>query len=66
MGTFFAEMSSWTALTGHKGIKTVFQTKSINSKYLGLTMKILKFWRLYGRKCILKETKQLETHKIWF
>ena len=33
MGTVLAEMSSWTALTRHLGIKTIFLTKYIKEFY---------------------------------
>ena len=42
MGTVFAEMSSFTALTWHNGIKTAFKTKYMRSIYFRIfVMKIL-------------------------
>ena len=35
-GNSLAEMSSWTALTCHTGMKSVFETKSLKGKYLGI------------------------------
>ena len=41
---YFAEMSSWTALTGHTGMKIAFETKNIKCKYFVIfIMKILEF-----------------------
>ena len=31
MGTLFPEMSSWTALTGHIGMNSIFYTKYIKA-----------------------------------
>ena len=42
MESVFDEMSSWKAATCHTGMKTVCQTKSLKSKYLGIfNIKIL-------------------------
>ena len=38
MGSVFAEMSSWTALTRHLGMKTAFYTKYI---------KVIKFFKIF-------------------
>ena len=55
------EMTSWTALTWHIGIKTAFYTKNIKSKYFGIfIMKILNSKR-NGGKCILKEVQHITT-----
>ena len=55
MGTVFAEMSSWTALTWYKVTKTALKTKNMKSESFGIfIMKILDFES--DRKiCIFKE-----------
>ena len=44
MGTVTGEMSSWTALTWHTGIKTEFETKNMKS-----------FWNLNYQDFKIKE-----------
>ena len=64
MGTDFAGMSSWTALTWKRGMKTVFKTKSMRSQYLGtVIIKILNF-KSGSRKYIFKEIQHI-TRRIY-
>ena len=44
MGTVFAEMSSWTALTWYKVIKTEFKAKNMNSESFRILN--IKFFRV--------------------
>ena len=41
MGTIFTEMSFWTALTRHLGMKTTFKKKIYKSKYVCIIIKII-------------------------
>ena len=63
---FFKEMTSWTVLTWHIGIKTEFQTKYLKSKYyLPYYIKILNSASDL-KKCIFDKysTLQQGTHEI--
>ena len=52
MGTNFAEISSWTALTRHLGLKTAFYTKYMKSKHIRIfIIKFLTPWNI-SRKYI--------------
>ena len=68
MGIVFAKMSSWTALTGHTGMKIAFETRNMKSQYFGIfIMKNLEI-RVIEENGYLKgySTKQHGTHKIGF
>ena len=62
MGTFFAEMSSWTALTWFTVTKTTFKTKNMKSDSFGIF--IIKFldFKSNLRKCFFfKEIQPITT-----
>ena len=68
MGTIFAEMTSWTALTSYIVIKTAFKTKIIKSESVGnFVMNILNL-RVIEEYAYLKKysTEQQGPHKIGF
>ena len=53
MRIVFEEMSSWTALTMYLGMKTIFETKYIWSKYVRIFLMVIFDFHNIIRKCIL-------------
>ena len=41
MGTVYADMSSWTALTGFTVMKTAFETQTMKANIFGSLLQIL-------------------------